>query len=58
MVGVGATMIPQLHATGYAMLARLQAGTAAYSQIGEYSRDHAGAVKPQDDDGISAVAGD
>ena len=50
-------MIPQLHATGYDTLARLQAGTAAYSQIGQHTNQHAGAVTPQDGDGITAVAG-
>jgi hypothetical protein len=51
------TMIPQLHATGYDTLARLQAGTVAYSQIGQHNSHHAGAVKPQDGDGITAMAG-
>jgi hypothetical protein len=51
------TMIPQLHGTDYDSLARLQAGTFAYSHIGEQHRHHGGGAKPQDADGSAAVAG-
>jgi hypothetical protein len=51
------TMIPQLHGTDYDSLARLQAGTFAYSHIGEQHKHHAGEAKPQDADGSAAVAG-
>ena len=37
------TMIPQLHGTDYDSLARLQAGTFAYSHIGEQHKHHADA---------------
>jgi hypothetical protein len=50
-------MIPQLHGTDYDSLARLQAGTFAYSHIGEQHKHHAGESKPQDADGSAAVAG-
>ena len=49
------SMIPQLHGTDYNSLARLQAGTFAYSHIGEQHKHHA--AQPQDADGSSAVAG-
>ena len=49
------SMIPQLHGTDYDSLARLQAGTFAYSHLGEQHK-HRGA-QPQDADGTSAVAG-
>ena len=48
-------MIPQLHGTDYDSLARLQAGTFAYSHIGEQHKHHAGEAKPTD--GSAAVAG-
>jgi hypothetical protein len=51
------SMIPQLHATDYDSLARLRAGTFAYSHIGEQDKRHAAAVKPQDAGGAAAVAG-
>ena len=49
------TMIPQLHGTDYDSLARLQAGTFAYSHIGEQHKHHA--AQPQAADGSAAVAG-
>jgi hypothetical protein len=49
------TMIPQLHGTDYDSLARLQAGTFAYSHIGEQHKHHA--TQPHDADGSTAVAG-
>jgi hypothetical protein len=48
-------MIPQLHGTDYDSLARLQAGTFAYSHIGEQHKHHA--TQPHDADGSTAVAG-
>jgi hypothetical protein len=51
------SMIPQLHGTDYDSLARLQAGTFAYSHIGEQHKHYAGESKPQDADGSAAVAG-
>ena len=49
------SMIPQLHGTDYDSLARLQAGTFAYSHIGEQHKHHAGEAKSAD--GSAAVAG-
>jgi hypothetical protein len=49
------SMIPQLHSTDYDSLARLQAGTFAYSHIGEQHKHHAGEAKSAD--GSAAVAG-
>lgn len=49
------SMIPQLHGTDYDSLARLQAGTFAYSHVGEQHKHHAGEAKPAD--GSTAVAG-
>jgi hypothetical protein len=49
------SMIPQLHGTDYDSLARLQAGTFAYSHIGEQHKHHAG--QTQDTGGSTPVAG-
>jgi len=49
------SMIPQLHGTDYDSLARLQAGTFAYSHIGQQHKHHAG--QTQDTGGSTALAG-
>src|SRR5262249_2634454 len=50
------SMTARVHATGYDTRARLQAGTIAYSQIGQHTTPRGGGVNPQDD-GITALAG-
>jgi hypothetical protein len=45
MIQTSSAAVPLLHGTDYGSLARMQAGMAAYSHIGEHHGNHPGAAK-------------